>query len=140
MTIFYATGNSVEGRSLRLLSRDPIRTGRPTAHSTLKRAYPFWLSQNSEAEITQELSPKTAIHSPTSALNLGDMLRAGRISGITENPLGASQLVQATGNHRSNHVNTNGFGFAKIEIPVRNVLMMQNSPAAAQAQAPAPKK
>lgn len=129
MTLLTTQGAAIAGRVLRLLSRKPVSITIPKNDPVLGLVHPFRLTQNSEAEITAELEPKSCSYNPAAALDLGDMLRAATISGFSKKPLPKFALVQGTGAHKGSQANCRDFGHAIIDVPLRNVLERKVAPA-----------
>jgi hypothetical protein len=122
VVLFVEQGCSVEARVLRLMSRSPIFFATPLKDEHLGVTYPFRMTQNCEAEVEVELDPKKHVKSVASALNLKDLIRGTRIAGISAKAMKAASLIQGTENHRAREARTREFGFAKIDIPLRNIL------------------
>jgi hypothetical protein len=123
MTLFVSLGESVEAIVLRLMSRAPIFTDTPVISPTLGVVtYPFRMTQNSEAEIETPLAPRQWRVCQQSHLDPGDMLLGVRIAGHSTKPLSALQLIQGTGAHKACQSRCKDFGYARLEIPLRNVL------------------
>lgn len=122
MPTFTALGASIEGQALRLQSRSPIQPLAPVVHESLGSLFQFRMTQSSEAEVTAELDPLRWVYCETSALRLGDMLRAARISGVCKKPLGRARLIQGSSAHKAMQCESSSYSHARIDVPLRNVL------------------
>jgi hypothetical protein len=135
MNLIYTQGASVEGRILRLMSRDPIATPMPIRDPAIGLKYTFRLTQDSEAEIEGECDPKVCTHCPKSTLTRGDTLRASRISGFSTSPIGKAAVVQGSQNHRASQARCHN-GYAQIDIPLRNILGLMARPQISKVETP----
>lgn len=89
--------------------------------------YAFKLSIHGTARIDKELSPKKCRLNKASSLDVGDTLEAQVISGITTKMWSGPDVAPATGSHKGSFITTRDYGYAIIEIPVRELLTMVRS-------------
>ena len=125
--IGYNRHSSVQGAILTLKARR-FNFYPPTKHESLGfRVFKFKISDNSEAVIKKELSPKEAFwRQKISLLNSNDGIKGEIIRGFSERPFKAEGGVPGTSAHRAQGADTReGRNFSELDRVYTALLKME---------------
>jgi hypothetical protein len=127
MTTYSGSEDSLEGGTLYLSTRKctgkipPLNLPQP-----IGRVHRFRLMIESDARIDIALPAgvshcKAAGLKAATSIRVGDRLQGGRISGYSGTQL-EFEVFQRTGGHKGSQAWTRNWGYARIDIPLRQVL------------------